>query len=77
MSNRTKTISTQNQNSLATPPRVNPMGRGNPMGMMGVIQKPKNFKKTMRQLGAYIKPFWLSITIVIIYVSLSLKNFFT
>jgi ATP-binding cassette subfamily B protein len=44
------------------------MGRGNgPMGMMGVIQKPKNFKKTLQQLGAYIKPFWLSLAIVVIF----------
>jgi ATP-binding cassette subfamily B protein len=26
--------------------------------------KPKNFRKTMRQLGDYLKPFWISLTIV-------------
>jgi len=67
MSNQTKTKSTNEQNSSATPPRMNPAGRGNPMQMMGVIQKPKNFKKTMRQLGVYIKPFWLSLTAVVIF----------
>jgi len=67
MSNQPKTTPINDQNSSATPPRINPMGRGNPMRMMGVIQKPKNFKKTMRQLGVYIKPFWLSLTVVIIF----------
>ncbi len=54
----------QTGNSPADPPRVGPMGRGNPMGMMGIAQKPKNFKKTMRQLGGYIKPFWRSLAVV-------------
>lgn len=67
MSNRPQTRPAQNQNSPATPPRIGPMGRGNPMGMMGIVQKPKNFKKTMLKLGGYIKPFWLSLTIVIIF----------
>jgi len=66
MSNKTKTT-INDQASTITPPRLSPMGRGNPMRMMGIVQKPKNFKKTMRQLGVYIKPFWLSLTIVIIF----------
>ncbi|MEI7451977.1 MAG: ABC transporter ATP-binding protein [Candidatus Falkowbacteria bacterium] len=37
------------------------------MGMMGIVQKPKNFKKTMRQLGVYLKPFWLSLTVVVVF----------
>src|ERR1035437_9438086 len=58
---------------IETPPTPTPrpnagaMGRGNPMGMMGVVQKPKNFKKTMRQLGSYLKPFWLPLTFVVIF----------
>jgi ATP-binding cassette subfamily B protein len=68
MAKENKTITTDDQNPVAAPPRMNVMGRGgNPMRMMGVAEKPKNFKKTMRQLGVYIKPFWLSLTVVIIF----------
>lgn len=42
------------------------MGRS-PMGMMMPNQKPKNFKKTMRQLGGYLTPFKISIIIVVIF----------
>jgi ATP-binding cassette subfamily B protein len=50
---------------VAVPPRPPmPMGRGNAMGMMMPGAKPKNFRKTMRQLGDYLKPFWISLTIV-------------
>ncbi len=47
--------------------RPRPMGGGNPMGMMGVAQKPKNFKKTMRQLAGYLKPFRVSLAIVVVF----------
>jgi len=68
MSNNSKATSRKNQSSSIKPLRINPRGGGgNPMGMMGVVQKPKNFKKTMRQLGEYIKPFWLSLTVVFIF----------
>lgn len=53
--------------SPAEPPRISPMGRGNPMRMMGVVAKPKNFGKTMRQLGEYIKPFWVQLAIVVVF----------
>jgi len=66
MSNNKQTTSEKNKNAPAMPPH-RAMGGGNPMGMMGIVQKPKNFKKTMSQLGAYLKPFWLSLTIVIIF----------
>ena len=42
-------------------------GHGGPMGMMMPGQKAKNFKKTMRQLGGYLKPFWISITVVVFF----------
>jgi ATP-binding cassette subfamily B protein len=68
MASKNKNISADDQNSSATPPRLNVTGRGgNPMRMMGVIEKPKHFKKTMRQLGVYIKPFWFSLIVVIIF----------
>jgi ATP-binding cassette, subfamily B, multidrug efflux pump len=57
----------QISNSTPDQPKVGPMGRGGPMGMMGVAQKPKNFKKTMRQLGGYLKPFWISLTVVVVF----------
>ncbi|MEI6499130.1 MAG: ABC transporter ATP-binding protein [bacterium] len=42
-----------------------PLG-GGPMGhgMGGLVEKPKNFKKTMKQLINFIRPYWISIIIV-------------
>jgi len=40
-----------------------PMGRG----MVGMAEKPKNFKKTMRKLIAYLKPYRLLISIVFVF----------
>ncbi len=47
--------------------RPRPMGGGNPMGMMQPGQKPKNFKKTMKQLWGYLKVFKISLIIVVIF----------
>jgi ATP-binding cassette subfamily B multidrug efflux pump len=45
-----------------------PMGRGpGPMGMMMPGQKPRNFRRTMRQLLTYLRPFRFSIVIVVIF----------
>lgn len=55
------------ESSPAAPPRVGPMGRGNPMGMMQTAQKPKHFKKTMRQLLSYLKPFRWSLIVVVVF----------
>jgi ATP-binding cassette subfamily B multidrug efflux pump len=41
--------------------------RGGPMGMMQASPKAKHFKKTMKQLLSYLRPFWLSIIIVIVF----------
>lgn len=43
-----------------------PMG-GGPMGGMGKVEKAKDFKKTMKTLLSYLKPYRLSIIIVIIF----------
>ena len=44
------------------------MGRGpSPLGMMMPGQKPRNFRKTMRQLLTYLRPFRVSITIVVLF----------
>ena len=67
MSSQIKNIPALSQNSPVPPPRVGPMGRGNPMGMMGVVAKPRNFKKTIRQLGGYLKPFWWPLMAVVIF----------
>ncbi|MFA6272337.1 MAG: ABC transporter ATP-binding protein [Patescibacteria group bacterium] len=40
---------------------------GNPMAMMIPGQKPKNFKKTMKQLWGYLKQFWLSLVVVVVF----------
>ncbi|MEG1149603.1 MAG: ABC transporter ATP-binding protein, partial [Niameybacter sp.] len=45
-------------------PRRGPMGGG---PMMGGGEKAKNFKGTMKNLGKYIKPFMISIIIVVIF----------
>jgi ATP-binding cassette subfamily B protein len=58
--------------SSRTPPQqqpaAGPMGRGpGPMGMMMPRQKPRDFRKTMRQLAGYLRPFWTSISVVILF----------
>ncbi len=57
----------KNTASPAEPPRVGPMGRGNPMGMMMPGQKAKNFKKTMRQLMSYLRSYRIAISLVLIF----------
>ena len=46
-------------------------GMGGPMGRMGggprAVEKAKDFKGTMKKLGVYLKPYSLSIAIVILY----------
>jgi ATP-binding cassette subfamily B multidrug efflux pump len=45
-----------------------PFGRGpSPMGMMMPGQKPRDFRKTMRQLLTYLRPFRLSIAVVVLF----------
>lgn len=47
---------------------VRPMGGRGPMGgPMGVVEKPKNFKATMHNLIKYLRPFWTSIIIVLVF----------
>lgn len=43
-----------------------PMG-GGPMGGMGKVEKAKDFKKTMKTLLSYLKPYRLAILIVVIF----------
>ena len=43
-----------------------PMG-GGPMGGMGSGEKAKNFKGTMKNLLKYLKPFRISIILVVIF----------
>ena len=46
-------------------------GMGGPMGRMGggprAVEKAKDFKGTMKKLGVYLKPYSLSIAIVILF----------
>ncbi|HEX3583263.1 MAG TPA: ABC transporter ATP-binding protein [Thermoanaerobaculia bacterium] len=50
------------------PPQAGPFGRGpSPMGMMMPGQKPRNFRKTMRQLLTYLRPFRFSIAVVVLF----------
>ncbi len=40
---------------------------GGPMGGMGKLEKPKNFKGTMKKLMGFLKPYWVSLIIVIVF----------
>lgn len=44
-----------------------PGGFGGPHGGMGKIEKAKNFKGTMKNLGGYLKPYRIAIIIVVIF----------
>ncbi len=47
---------------------IGPRGAGGPgHAGMHLVEKPKNFSKTMRQLVSYLKPFWISIIVVFIF----------
>jgi ATP-binding cassette subfamily B protein len=47
------------------PPRAMMPGGGRPP--MGVGEKPKDFKATMKKLVVYMKPFWVSIILVFVF----------
>ena len=49
--------------------RTPPVGRG-PMGQ-GPIEKPKDFKKTVKKLIGFLKPYKISIIIVFIFAFVS------
>lgn len=42
-------------------------GFGGPMGPIGMVEKPKNFKKTMTELVGYLRPYWISIIMVFVF----------
>src|ERR1035437_8837974 len=44
-----------------------PMGPGRHGPMVGLVEKPKNFKATMKKLVSYTKPFWISIFFVFVF----------
>lgn len=46
-----------------------PMGRG--MGVMQGGEKPKNFRRTMKQLASYLRPYWKSLVIVVVFAMAS------
>ena len=49
-------------------PVARPMGGQGPMGGgMGLAEKPKNFKATMQSLIKYMRPFWVSIIVVLVF----------
>ena len=56
---------------MANPKIKNPKGPRGPMSGMMPGEKPKNFKKTMKTLGSYLKPFRLRIIIAAIAATLS------
>lgn len=49
-----------------TKPMAKP-NRGPHMGGGRVIEKPKNFKKSMKELIGYVKPFWWLIVIALLF----------
>jgi ATP-binding cassette, subfamily B, multidrug efflux pump len=53
------------------PPRQQ-MGRGGPMGMIGMpTEKPKNFKKSLKRLVGYLRPYNKKMIAVLIFAVLS------
>ncbi|MFA5107566.1 MAG: ABC transporter ATP-binding protein [Patescibacteria group bacterium] len=67
MSEQPRTTSTAGNLPPTPPGRFGPMGRGGPMGMMVAGAKAKNFKRTMRQLISYLRPFWIQIIVVLVF----------
>lgn len=57
--------------ALANPKIQNPKGPRGPMSGMMPGEKPKNFKKTMKTLGAYLRPFKVRLIIASIAAILS------
>jgi ATP-binding cassette subfamily B protein len=47
-----------------------PFGR-HPGGMMGAVEKPKNFRATIQRLIDYLRPHWTSIVLVLVFAVLS------
>ncbi len=72
-----KSISKQNNSSINLPPqKPRPAGFGmghrhGGRGMRGSIEKPKDFKGTMRKLIKYLKPYHFSIILVLIFAIVS------
>jgi ATP-binding cassette subfamily B protein len=58
---RNKTAKLPNQARSAMP------GGGPGHGAFGVVEKPKNFRKTIKDLIAYMRPFWARIIFVFIF----------
>jgi len=58
-------------NQLANPKIQNPKGPRGPMSGMMPGEKPKNFKKTMKTLGTYLRPYRIRIIIAAIAATLS------
>ena len=46
-------------------------GGGAARGGFGLVEKPKDFKATMRSLLQYLKPFWTSFIVVLVFVVIS------
>ena len=42
-------------------------GRGPMRGLMGAVEKPKNFKKSLKTLLSYLKPYYLAIALVLLF----------
>lgn len=63
-------MSEEQKSQIATPqasrPKAGPMGGPGGHGM-GLVEKPKNFSATMKQLVSYMKPFWVSIIFVFVF----------
>ena len=58
----------ENRNSTQQAQRPGP-GPGGPMGMGRIIEKPKDFKGTMKKLLEYLSPYKLKLILVIIFAA--------
>ncbi len=71
MSKKEKESKKLNSSSTKLPSKTPKMaglgvGRGHGRGMRGMVEKPKDFKGTMRKLIKYLKPYHLSIVLILI-----------
>lgn len=53
------------------PPGFGPPGRGGPRGRFGPVEKPKNFRGTLRRLLRYLRPHSKGLTVVFLMATLS------
>ena len=52
-------------------PRPSPLPMRGPGHMMGAVERARDFKATMKSLIGYLRPFWFSLVVVLVFAVLS------